>query len=377
MKHMWPVISLFMIIYCLANYYILSRGWQLLEAAGSYRWLYVAAGATWALLFLAGMILKRSFDSAAADLLWRAGSWWLVILLYTLLAALCFDLIRLAWQAGSQKLVGVVFHCPSLRLGLFAAFTLILAILVGTGYYNGTHAKVKTLDWELSKNVPGAQELTIVAVSDMHLGAVYSTRSLRRWVSQINALQPDIVFLLGDTFDDNPAPVLRKKLGLLFEQINAPLGVYAVTGNHELMGRPKVAMDYLAQHGVQPLVDTAVLVADRFYVVGRLDRSAKERKSIAELTAPLNKELPVILLDHQPYEWDAAAGAGVDIGFSGHTHHGQLWPMNLLTQSMYEQDWGYLRKGATHFYTSCGIGAWGPPVRIASRSEIVRVRVRL
>ncbi|MDR2359104.1 MAG: metallophosphoesterase [Prevotellaceae bacterium] len=375
-KCMSLFILIFLLIFAAVNAYIISRGWQLLEAAGSFRRVYLVAAVLWATLFLAGMILKRQFDSAAADALWRIGSWWLVVLLYAFLAAVGFDFLRgICWALG-KKLPDIIPHYPQLKLVLFAVFSLALAALMGVGYYNGTRAKVKTLELSVRKDVPDMQELNIVAVSDMHLGAVYTGRDVRRWITQINALQPDVVFLLGDTFDDNPAPVIRKNTGALFGQIHAPLGVYAITGNHELMGRPAEAMNYLSQHGVQSLMDTAILVARRFYVVGRLDRSAWERKSIDALTTPLNKELPVIVLDHQPYEWDAIARAGADISLSGHTHHGQLWPMNQLTKSMYEQDWGYLQKGATHFYTTCGLGAWGPPIRIASRAEIVQLRVR-
>ncbi|MDR3350592.1 MAG: metallophosphoesterase [Prevotellaceae bacterium] len=369
-------ILLFLFIFVAANAYIISRGWQLLEAAGAFRRVYLVAAVLWATLFLAGMILKRTFDSPTADALWRTGSWWLAALLYAFLAAVSFDVLRGIFWVSGKRLPELIPHYPQLKLVLFAAFTLSMALVMGIGYYNGTRAKVTTLELPVRKNVPGRQELNIVAVSDMHLGAVYTGRSVRRWIAQINALQPDVVFLLGDTFDDNPAPVIRGNIGALFEQIHAPLGVYAIAGNHELMGRPAEAMHYLSQHGVQPLMDTAILVDNRFYVAGRLDRSAGERKTIDELAAPLNKNRPVIVLDHQPYDWDAIARAGADISLSGHTHHGQLWPVSLLTARMYEQDWGYLQKGAAHFYTTCGIGAWGPPVRIASRAEIVQLRVR-
>jgi predicted MPP superfamily phosphohydrolase len=375
MKYMPLFILIFLFLFAAVNAYIISRGWQLLEAAGVFRRVYLVTAALWAVLFLAGMILKRQLDSAAADTLWRIGSWWLVVMLYAFLAAVSFDVIRgVVWVCG-KKLPELIPDYPQLKLVLFATLSLVLAALMGVGYYNGTRAKVRTLELQVRKNMP-EQVLNIVAVSDMHLGAIYAGRDVRRWIAQINALQPDVVFLLGDTFDDNPAPVIRKNLGMLFEQIHAPLGVYAITGNHELMGNAAKSMHYLSQHGVQPLMDTAVLVDNRFYVVGRLDRSARERKTIDALTASLNKDLPVIVLDHQPYEWDAIARAGADVSLSGHTHHGQLWPLSQLTRSMYEQDWGYLQKGATHFYTSCGIGAWGAPVRIASRSEIVQLRVR-
>ncbi|MDR1680645.1 MAG: metallophosphoesterase [Prevotellaceae bacterium] len=375
MKNMWIFIFIVLVIYASVNTYIIVRGWQLLELLGRYRYIYLAVALFGATAFFAGLVVKRMADTPWTDALWNVGAWWLVVFLYALVAALSFDLVRLVGLSFGKKLATLVVHWPQVKVGLFAAFTAGLAIIAGIGYYNGTRAKVRTLDIAVQKSVAGSGELNIVAVSDMHLGAIYARRHLQRWVTQINALQPDIVFLVGDTFDDNPAPVFRKKMGELFAQLRAPLGVYAVTGNHEMMGEPAASMHYLAQYGVQPLLDTAVLVGNRLYVVGRMDRSARERKSIAALMAPLNTTLPVIVLDHQPYEWDAIAAAGADISLSGHTHHGQLWPFNFVTQGMYEKDWGYLQKGRTHFYTSCGVGAWAAPVRTGSRSEIVRLRV--
>jgi predicted MPP superfamily phosphohydrolase len=375
MKYMSVFILIVLIIYVSINTYIILRGWQMLEMLGRYRYIYLAVTLAGATAFFAGLILKRIIDTPWTDALWSVGSWWLVVLLYALVAALSFDLLRLALWAFGKKLSATALLCPWVKLWLFAAFTTGLLIVAGIGYYNGARVKVHTLDIAVQKSVAGHKELSIVAVSDMHLGAIYARDRLQRWITQINELKPDIVFLVGDTFDDNPAPVFRKKMGELFAQLQAPLGVYAVTGNHEMMGEPVASMQYLSQYGVQPLLDTAVLVDNRFYVIGRMDRSAKGRKTIAELTALLDATRPVIVLDHQPYEWDAIAAAGADISLSGHTHHGQLWPFSMVTQRMYEKDWGYLQKGRTHFYTSCGIGAWAAPARTGSRSEIVLLRV--
>jgi uncharacterized protein len=82
------------------------------------------------------------------------------------------------------------------------------------------------------------------------------------------------------------------------------------------------------------------------------------------------------LLDHQPFELDEKEKAGVDLTLSGHTHHGQLWPLNYLTQAIYEVSWGYKKKGNTHVYVSSGVGGWGPPVRIGNRPEIVLIHIR-
>ena len=373
-----PFLFLFIVIliFSIVNFYIISRGWQLLEAIGKYRWIYLTATVLMAMCFLAGMILKRGFDSAIADTFWRVGSWWLLVLLYGSIAALSFDLLRLILLIFGKKLSFIFVNYAQIKLLLFAVFGLILLTLASVGYYNGTQPKVNSLDIVVHKNVEGKKELNIVSVSDMHLGAIYSTSDLRKWVTKINELKPDIVFLVGDTFDDNPAPVIRKNLGQLFQQIEAPLGVYAISGNHEGFGNLKLSMDYLAQHGVQPLLDSTVLIDNRFYVVGRLDRSLKNRKSIEELIASLDKNLPIIVLDHQPYEWNKSVESGTDIHLSGHTHRGQLYPFSLITKNMYECDWGYLQKAQTHFYTSCGIGAWGAPARIGSRSEIVQLKVR-
>jgi predicted MPP superfamily phosphohydrolase len=86
--------------------------------------------------------------------------------------------------------------------------------------------------------------------------------------------------------------------------------------------------------------------------------------------------LPVILMDHQPLHLDDVVNHGVDLQLSGHTHHGQLWPFNYISQAVYELSWGYKKKGNTHFYVSCGVGTWGPPMRTGNRPEVVNVKLK-
>jgi hypothetical protein len=86
-------------------------------------------------------------------------------------------------------------------------------------------------------------------------------------------------------------------------------------------------------------------------------------------------KLPIILLDHQPVRLIEAEEAGIDLQLSGHTHAGQLFPLNLINKKIWEQHWGYLKKGTTQYYVSCGVGTWGPPVRTCSIPEIVRIKV--
>ncbi len=98
-----------------------------------------------------------------------------------------------------------------------------------------------------------------------------------------------------------------------------------------------------------------------------------KRKTLVELVKNTDAQYPHILLDHQPFKLEQAVANGIDLQLSGHTHHGQLWPFNFITRLIYEKSWGYLQKGTTHFYVSCGVGGWGPPVRTVSRPEIVQL----
>jgi uncharacterized protein len=82
------------------------------------------------------------------------------------------------------------------------------------------------------------------------------------------------------------------------------------------------------------------------------------------------------MMDHQPFHLEDAVNNHVDLQLSGHTHHGQMWPFNYITEKVYELSWGYLKKGATHFYVSCGAGTWGPPVRVGNTPEIINIQLK-
>ena len=115
------------------------------------------------------------------------------------------------------------------------------------------------------------------------------------------------------------------------------------------------------------------------YIVGRKDKtaehSAEGRKPLASLMEGIDLAQPIIVMDHQPYQLDLAAAAGVDVNLSGHTHRGQIAPNHLFTRRIFELDWGYLRKGNLHAIVSSGFGTWGPPIRLGSQSEIIELTI--
>ena len=104
--------------------------------------------------------------------------------------------------------------------------------------------------------------------------------------------------------------------------------------------------------------------------------SGKQRKSLDEIVKTISTNHPKILLDHTPFKLEQAEQNKIDLQLSGHTHHGQMWPANLITKMIYEVSWGYKKKGNTHYYVSCGAGTWGPPVRTGSSSEIVNIKIK-
>ena len=153
-------------------------------------------------------------------------------------------------------------------------------------------------------------------------------------------------------------------------QLKARYGVFAILGNHDYYANNEKSEQLIKKAGIRLLKDEAVLVDNAFYVVGRDDRANDmNRKSLNELTKDLDHSKPILLMDHQPYHLDRTEAAGIDFQLSGHTHRGQIFPINLVTDRVYEKSHGYLRKGNSHIYVTSGIGLWGGKFRIGTQSE--------
>lgn len=216
--------------------------------------------------------------------------------------------------------------------------------------------------------------------SDIHLGTLIANGRVSSLVEKINSLDPDIVLLAGDIVDEDIGQVIKLNLGETLKTIKSKYGVYGITGNHEYIGGVEPAVKYLEAHGITMLRDTSIKINNSFYLVGREDKSinqfaGKKRKELKEIMSDIDKNLPVIMMDHQPFGLNEAEENGVDLQLSGHTHHGQLWPANYITEMIYEVSWGYKKKGNTNIYVSSGFGGWGPPIRTGNSPEIVNIKL--
>lgn len=174
-------------------------------------------------------------------------------------------------------------------------------------------------------------------------------------MKKINALDPDLILLPGDIMDGEIDPVIRRDLGGYLRKFSSTYGTYAITGNHEYIGGVERACAYLREHSITLLQDEVVEVGG-IIIAGQDDLSSarfgRHRSTLADLLANVDKKKTIILLDHHPKKLSEAEKNGVDIQFSGHTHNGQLWPLNLILKRLFELPTGYKKKGQSHIFVS-------------------------
>jgi len=378
MKHSGFIlfISIALGLYALMNYYLIRRGLQALPAQSWSRGLFTLLIVLLAAAYPMGRWLERSPSPWLGNLLVHIGAYYTGMLVLTLVALLAIDLIRLAdhflafmpasWRGS---------HTPASLKFFWLTFVLI-AVLTTAGAVNARHPRVRHLSLEIAKPAP-VHRLRLVLATDIHLGTMIHNSRMQQIVSLINAQTPDLILLGGDLFDEDVLSLSKQNMAEVLQQLSARHGVYAIPGNHEYFSGINHALNYMRSAGIIVLRDSVVKAADAVWLIGRDDRQGhafgRQRLVLGELVLKADKNQPLILLDHQPFHLDEAEAQGIDLQLSGHTHHGQIFPFQYITKGIYEMSWGYLRKGRTQYYVSCGAGTWGPPLRLGNRPEIVTI----
>lgn len=277
-----------------------------------------------------------------------------------------------------------------------AVCTLLIIGVSLYGIFNQWNIKTKTYDVKIDKQVKGMDSLKIVLLADIHFGYSIGEKHAGLLVKKINAEDPDLICIAGDIFDNEYEGIKNpKKTAAILRSLKSRYGVYACWGNHDL-SEPILAgftfrnakkdyddprmRNFLESANIRLLDDETVLIDKRFYLTGRKDPSrcrkmSDTRKDPDQLTACLDKTLPIIFMDHQPGQLDEVAAAGADLDLCGHTHDGQLFPLNIITGLVWENSCGYLKKGTMHNIVTSGAGIWGPNMRTATNSEICSITV--
>ncbi|MBR4882750.1 MAG: metallophosphoesterase [Bacteroidales bacterium] len=389
--------------YLCGNVYIFARGLQSLRAITPTRRLrplgimmqccfsiifWIAALSFFVAMFARNASLPQWLSSTLNGV----GSAWLVFTLYMVLALLVVDITKVVFYQIRRFLN---------RFGFLLSVIVVSGVLY-SGYNNYRNPQIKELEIDLRAQAAavvgntenaavvadtisvedsgisvGKKNLKIVALSDVHLGYSTDKEDLARYVGMINSLLPDIVLIGGDLIDNSIVPLWEQRMYEELGQLKAPMGIYMVPGNHEYISGFEKSVEFLKNTPVVLLRDSVVVLPGGVQLVGRDDRSNRNRASLEELMARVLEGAPVFMLDHQPYELGLKDSLGVDIQFSGHTHRGQIWPMNLLIDRMYEQSHGYRKWDNSHVVVSSGLSLWGPPFRIGTESDLWVINVKL
>ncbi len=237
---------------------------------------------------------------------------------------------------------------------------------------------VKDYELTIPALPPERDGLTLVHLSDLHLGSLLGETWMTRLIQQVSALKPDAVLVVGDLIDGNVDHV-RPLLPIL-KSLQAPLGVWAVTGNHEYYAGLEPSLRLLEDAGYRVLQDRSAELVPGLVLVGVGDLTA--RREFGERVDPMEKVLAkrppgaTILLSHSPSEADVASSQGVRLMLSGHTHGGQIWPFNYIVALKYPLLAGRYQVSNMEVIVSRGVGTWGPRMRLWHPSEIVRIRLR-
>jgi len=367
------------LLYVTLNAYVVVRAWQAMRGKPVLRIGVILGYLAWSSTFFLQHRLERGASRQLAEAFTVLGSLYTAVLIYLVLFTLLVDAIRLidrirpilpsSLRADRRK---------SGRRALVAVVTMTLLVVIA-GLIHAGHFKVKTLDIVIDKAAGGRASLNLVLFADLHVGPFLGSSRLEKIVAAVNGLDPDIVVIPGDFYDEVARPEELERMVEILGRIRSRLGVYASAGNHEYFGGIARSTDLLARSGIRFLRDQTALVDESFAVVGRDSRSylgADRRGSpFSVLLAGVDKSRPIIVLDHRPVRLDEAAEAGVDLVLCGHTHAGGVFPATLINGLLYKIGYGYGRIKNTQVYVTSGLGVWQPPIRVGTTAEIVRMKI--
>ena len=276
------------------------------------------------------------------------------------------------------------------RLYIEGALALIACgVYLCVGYYLANGVWEKNYILETSKSTG---DIRIIQLADSHIGTTFDGEGLNKYIDEMNEKHPDVVVVTGDFVDDGTMKQDMVDACKALGRLETKYGVYFCYGNHdkgyysnERRGYSKDDLEAeLEKNGVTVLEDETVLLDNRFYIIGRADKSEElenrngSRKSISELMQGLESDKYTVVLDHQPNDYTAEAEAGADLVLSGHTHGGQMLPINRIGELIGANDftYGHKRIDGTDFIVTSGISDWEIAFKTGCRSEYVVIDIK-
>ena len=350
-------------------------------------------------LLISPLSIPAAFFSPRGTLLRRIlsniGNYWMGFNLHFVLAmGVCF-LIRLIVKLVKKDKYNLRLAQKITNVAV-VSFTILMSVY---GIVNAQNLKVTTYDVTVDKSSK-QDELNVVLIADLHLGYSVGVKQMERMVNKINELQPDVVVVAGDIFDNEFSAIYNPvRVAEILRGINSKYGVYAVYGNHDIeedilcgftfsdddvtqVTSIKEMDDFIENCGFTFLYDEAILINDDFYVYGRPDEERPNfgndsRLEAEKITEGLDLSKLIICVDHEPHDQKKLSAAGVDVDLNGHTHAGQLFPGNIIINFFWDIAYGYKNFDGMHNIVTSGVGLFGPNMRTFTKAEIAQVKIHL
>ena len=319
------------------------------------------------LSFIASSILAHWSDGVLSRVFYFCSSLWLGVGL-TLLTAFAFTWA--AWGATCLLTHGA-------RPEWFGIAAVGITFLYSAyGVANAFHPRLVNFTVRIQNLPPVWRGKKLVQLSDVHLGRILGADFLSRIVEKVNTQKPAMVLITGDLFDGADGNL--EKLVAPLNRLEAPQGIYFVTGNHETYLGVQRSSVALRTTLVRVLADERVVV-DGLQVVGISYPERGHTLNFSEKMAKLpgfDPAAPSILLYHSPTQVAEAKAAGINLQLSGHVHQGQIFPLQLITRLIFGRHYhGMYTEGSYTLYTSSGAGLWGPTMRTGNHPEIAVIQL--
>lgn len=320
------------------------------------KWIFILSAAS----IIAGQMLSRMLN---VHFVQDYGYIWLGLISITFAVFLVASLVKVIIPSGSEIIV-------------VSAIVISLLISIYSFINNMKEPVLREIEIETTKSIGGTGEYKILQLSDVHIDESTDPEAIKKIVEKVNELSPDLIVITGDLIDGRINE--KSSINLILKKLKSNDGVYAITGNHEYYSGIDNFLAFTSRTGIKVLFNEYIDLTENISLYGMKDETSSSSGSsdwTADVLDIVNKDKFNILIGHRPYGIEKNGEKGIDLQMAGHTHAGQIPPMDLLVHLVYRYPSGLYRSANSFIYTSSGTGVWGPPMRFLSNSEIVLYKI--
>ncbi len=363
------------------NAFLIYRIWKSRDLSSFFKYTLLIIYVCETLLYFTGLLFGNRLSVDTVKIIQEINGVWVIFQLYLTFLILIFDLIfyfkrYLYFSKFREKTI------RQTKIIVFNSTLFFIGFQLYIGYNNYKNPVAKHFDYTFNQSPNSGtkplQTYKMVLASDIHLGYIIGKNMLEKYVDLINSQHPDIIVINGDLIDYDMRPLVEGKMQDELKKLKANKGVFFIPGNHEYKLNPDIRLKWITQSGITILKDTIINIDEKLWLIGRDDASNKKnRKTMPDLMTGFDTGKPCIMLAHQPKDIKESCEWNIPLTLCGHTHRGQVFPANLLSNWLYTNSYGWQKRGNCTSFTTSGLGLSGFPLRIGSRSEIIVFDIKI